>query len=122
VSEHGGGDARGSGADLASLPQEIAAQSLSKTSVILPYDAALQAITLLTGRGRRLENWEGWVKMRDGGRARSLAHSGSFALSADPARAAETAAAGITRAHARWQRDPEYPGAALYFGLTFGAA
>lgn len=58
--------------------------------------------------------------MRDGGRAKSLAHGGSFALSRDPARAAETASAAIRKAHAFWERNPEYPGATLCFGLTFG--
>jgi hypothetical protein len=106
---------------LAALPPELASQSLSRTNIILPVDAAIQAIAHLSGQGRRLENWEGWVKMRDGGRAKSLAHSGSFALPADPARAGEVAAAGIRRAKAMWDRNPEYPGATLYVELTFGA-
>lgn len=57
--------------------------------------------------------------MRDGGRARSLTHSGSFALPCDTHRAVEAARAGMQRAQARWDRDPEYQNAALYFGLTF---
>lgn len=113
------GDPRGSNADLAALPAELAKQSLSQSTIILPHDAALAAITLLSERGRRLENWEGWVRMRDGGRAKSLSHGGSFALPRDIARAAEVARAGIERAQARWNRDPEYPGAELYFGLLF---
>jgi hypothetical protein len=107
--------------DLSALPAEIASQSLSRGSIILPVDAALRAIAFLAGRGRRLENWEGWVKMRDGGRAKSLAHSGSFALPGDPARAAEAATRGIEQSRDRWNRDPEYPGATLYVELTFGA-
>ena len=101
------------------LPESLTKQSLSPGAIILPYDAALAAIDHMTGQGRRLENWEGWVKMRDGGRARSLAHSGSFALASDAARAADTAKAGMARARERWERQPEYPGAELYFGLTF---
>jgi hypothetical protein len=62
------------------------------------------------------------VKLRDGSRAKSLAHGGSFALSRDPARAAEAATAAIRRAQSQWDRSPEYPGTALYFGLTFGPA
>lgn len=58
--------------------------------------------------------------MRDGGRARSLAHGGSFALPRDPQRAAEVAGSAMRRAQDRWNRDPEYPGAQLYFGLAFG--
>jgi len=66
-----------------------------------------------------VETWEGWVKMRDGGRARSLAHAGSFALPKDPERAAVGAREGMDASRARWERDPEYPGAELYFALTF---
>lgn len=106
---------------LSALPPELASQSLSRTSIILPVDAALQAIAHLSGTGRRLQNWEGWVKMRDGGRAKSLAHSGSFALPSDAARAAEVASAGIRRSKAMWDRNPEYPGATLYVELTFAA-
>ena len=88
--------------------------------VILPFDAALKEIAERAGRGIRLENWEGWVHFRGGMRAKSLNVSGSFALSRDPARAAATATDAIQQAHARWQRDPEYQGAELLFGLTFG--
>ena len=110
------------GPELAALPPDIARQSISDTQVILPFDAALAAIEHLTRSGRKLENWEGWVRMRDGNRAKSLSHGGSFALARDPARAAETATAAMRRAREHWQRNPEYPDAELYFGLTFGAA
>ena len=60
--------------------------------------------------------------MRDGGRARSLAHSGSFALPGEAQRAADAARTGMQHAQARWDRDPEYPNATLYFGLTFARA
>jgi hypothetical protein len=107
---------------LSALPPELASQSLSRTAIILPVDAALQAIAHLSGTRRRLENWEGWVKMRDGGRAKSLAHAGSFALPTDAARAAEVASAGIRRTKAMWDRNPEYPGASLYIELTYRSA
>lgn len=115
----GGGDPRERSADHAALPPALADASLSDRTLILPFDAALAAIDHLTNDGRRIENWEGWVKMRDGVRARSLTHGGSFALPPEASRAAETAKAGITRAHERWLRSPEYSGAELYFGLTF---
>ena len=106
-------------ANVSGLPPELAKQSISQASLILPLEAALQAIAHLTQNGRRLEQWEGWVRLRDGSRAKSLTHSGSFALSNDPARAAETATAAIRKAQVHWQRNPDYPGAELYFGLTF---
>jgi hypothetical protein len=122
VSGSGSGDPRDSSADLSALPPEIAKQSISPARVMLPFDAALEAIRFLTERDRRVESWEGWVRLTDGSRAKSLTHGGSFALSRDPARAAESASAGIRRAHEHWERNPEYPGAALYFGITFGDA
>ena len=73
----------------------------------------------LTGAGRRIESWEGWVKMRDGGRTRSLAHAGSFALPREPERAAQVAREGMQAAQTHWNRNPEYPGATLHFALTF---
>lgn len=87
--------------------------------LILPFDAALKEIAERAGRGIALQNWEGWVSFPNGMRAKSLSVSGSFALSRDAARASETAKAAIERAYARWQRDPEYPGATLLFGLAF---
>ena len=86
---------------------------------ILPFDAALEAMAHAAQNGQRLENWEGWIMMRDGTRIRSLSHGGSFALPRDPARAAETATAAMRRARDAWGRNPEYPGAELQFGLTF---
>jgi len=87
--------------------------------LLLPFDAALKEIALRAERGIRLENWEGWVRFRDGMRAKSLSVSGSFALSSDPARAASAATEAIKRAHEKWQRNPEYPGAELLIGLSF---
>ena len=105
--------------DPGALPPALAAQSLSRTAILLPLDAAIEALTLLTADGRCLENWEGWVRLPDGGRAKSLSHGGSFALPRDPAQAAERAREAMRRAQERWNRDPEYPGGTLYFGLTF---
>lgn len=122
MGDSGGGDPRVASADLAALPPEIARQSLSQSYLILPIDAAIEAVAHLTQNGRRLEGWEGWVRLRDGGRAKSLSHGGSFALPRDPARAAESASAAMRRADAGWKRNPEYSDAQLYFGLTFGAA
>lgn len=121
MGESSSSNRRGLNADLAALPPELAKQSISNGMIILPHDAALQAIALLTQSGWRLENWEGWVKLRDGSRTKSVSHSGSFALSREPARAAETATAAMRKAHDAWARNPEYPGTDLYFGLTFGA-
>ena len=107
-------------ASASGLPPELAKQSISPIAIILPLDAAIEAIGHVTQNGRRLDQWEGWVRMRDGSRTKSLTHGGSFALPRDAARAAETATAAMRKAQAHWERNPDYPGAALYFGLTFG--
>lgn len=122
MAESGGGDPRGTNADLAALPPELAKQSISPTTLMLPLAAAVEAIAHLTRQGRRLDSWEGWVKLHDGTRAKSLAHGGSFALSRDPARAAASATEAIKKAQIFWERNPEYPAAELYFALTFGAS
>lgn len=105
-----------------SLPPEIAGQSLVPARTVLPFDAALQAIARAAEAGVRLESWEGWVKMHDGSRVRSLEHGGSFALPRDAAKSAQVAARAIKHAQARFDRDPEYPDSQLYFGLTFDEA
>lgn len=121
MADAGGGDPRGLNADLAALPPELAKQSISQLTIMLPLEMAIEAIDHMQARGRRLENWEGWVRLRDGNRTKSLNHSGSFALSRDAARAREAATAAMRKAQAAWDRSPEYPNATLYFGLTFGA-
>lgn len=119
MSDGAGGDPRRASADLAALSSDLRDQSLSRTQIILPFESAARALRELTAAGFRIDRWEGWVKMRDGGRARSLAHGGSFALPRDPVLAAEAVTQGMSRARDRWQRDPEYPGAELYFALAF---
>lgn len=120
MAESGSGDPRSTSADLSALPPELAKQSISRVTIILPHAAALAAIAHLTEHGRRLESWEGWIMLRNGSRAKSLTHGGSFALSPNATRAAEVATAAIERAQSYWNRNPEYPDAVLYFGLTFG--
>ena len=115
-------DRHHAGSELAGLPAALAQQSLAPTRLILPKDAALEALELLATQGRVLENWEGWIKLGNGSRVKSLTHAGSFALARDATRAAQAARAGIEAAQRRWDRDPEYPNATLYFQLTFASA
>jgi hypothetical protein len=105
-----------------SLPPDLAGQSLTTAGIVLPLEAALRAIANAVEQGVRLESWEGWVKLHDGSRVRSLEHGGTFALPHDPARASQAAVDGMKHAQARFDRDPEYPDSRLYFGLTFAKA
>ncbi len=114
-----GGDRRYTDADLATLPPELAAQSIATSRIILPKAAALDAIAYFAARGRALEHWEGWIRLPDGTRVKSLSHQGSFALPRDAQRASEAAKRGIEAAQVRWDRDPEYPNSTLCFALAF---
>lgn len=105
-------------ASLALLPPALARQSVSSRQILLPLEAALDALGQLAREGHRLEAWEGWLELPGGTHTQSLAHTGSFALPMDAERAAAVAAAGIRRAQERFDRAPEYPGARLFYRLT----
>jgi hypothetical protein len=119
VAASDGGTRDYSDAALAALPPELSVQSLATSRIILPKAATFAALDHLAAQGRLLQNWEGWIHLANGGRVKSLSHTGSFALPRDPKAAAERARAGIDAAQARWDRDPEYPNAKLVFALTY---
>ena len=107
-----------SSSHLAVLPDELAARSLSKHDVVMRHDDALAALDHLERARLRVESWEGWVRLADGTRTKSLMHQGSFALPLDAAASVTTAREMITNAQRRWDRTPEYAGGDLYFKLT----
>ena len=107
-----------SAAALALLPGDLRERSRSKLDIVLEGADALRALEHLAEAGHRVETWEGWVWLADGGRTRSLVHPGPFALPMDVAGAAAVAREGIERAVAAWARRPEYPGATLAFCLV----
>ena len=104
--------------NLAVLPDELAARSLSKQDVVMRHDDAAAALDHLGRAGLRIESWEGWVRLADGTRTKSLMHQGSFALPLDPSASIATAREMISQAQQRWDRSPEYPAGELYFKLT----
>lgn len=103
---------------LAMLPAELAARSLSKHEVVMRHDDALAALEHLERAGLRVESWEGWVRLADGTRTKSLSHQGTFALPLDSAASVATAREMIGQAQRRWDRAPEYAGGELYFKIT----
>ena len=107
-----------SSSNLAVLPDELAARSLSKQDVVMRRDDALAALDHLGRAGMRIESWEGWVRLADGTRTKSLMHQGSFALPLDAAASITTARDMLSEAQRRWDRAPEYLGGELYFKLT----
>ena len=108
--------------DLALLPADLAARSRSTEEIALEGEDVLRALEHVASAGRRLEGWEGWVWLADGGRTRSLAHPGPFTLPVDAARSVAVAREGIEHAVAAWARAPEYPGATLVFNLVVAPA
>ena len=107
-----------SSSHLAVLPDELAARSLSKHDVVMRLDDALAALDHLGRAGLRIESWEGWVRLADGTRTKSLMHMGSFALPLDASASVTMARDGIVQAQRRWDRAPEYASGELYFKLT----
>src|SRR5688500_19949899 len=109
-----------SSSNLAVLPDELAARSLSKQDVVMRHDDALAALDHLGRAGLRIESWEGWVRLADGTRTKSLMHQGSFALPLAASGSITTARERISQAQQRWDGSPEYPAAALHFRLPTG--
>ena len=107
-----------SSSHLAMLPAELAARSLSRQEVVMRHDDALAALEHLERAGLRVESWEGWVRLADGTRTKSLLHQGTFALPLDAAASVATAREMIGHAQRRWDRSPEYAAGELYFKIT----
>ncbi len=103
---------------LAILPGDLAARSLSRQEVVLRLEDAVAALDHLERAGLRVESWEGWVRLADGTRTRSLSHPGTFALPLEAAASVTTVREMIGHAQRRWDRSPEYPGGELYFKIT----
>ncbi len=74
--------------------------------------------------------WEGWIRYPDGRVGHSAKHQGSFDFQPEEGephlqavqRAAEPAKQTIAEAKTEWDREPEVPGASLYFCITYEAA
>jgi hypothetical protein len=103
---------------LAMLPAELAARSLSRQEVVLRHEDALAALDHLERAALRVESWEGWVRLADGTRTKSLTHQGTFALPLDATASVRTTRDMIEQAQRRWNRAPEYVGGELYFKIT----
>ena len=74
--------------DLDLISADLAAQSLSRQEIVLPYPAVLSAIAELERRGIQLLGWEGWLAYPDGSRG----HSGEQGTTDLSALAVEAAA------------------------------
>jgi len=112
--------------DLTLLPQHLAAASLSNREIVLTYEKALQAIDIVTRQGAVVFCWEGWLELADGGHTHSPTHQGILEIAQAQGeqyesyaeRAASAVRTSIAASQERWCREPEFPGAKLYYCLS----
>lgn len=102
---------------LALLTPELAGRTQSAHELAFLLDDAELAVRQFVAAGQRVTAWDCWVRFNSGARARSLAHSGSFALPLDVGRAGEAVIKGMRREQEKWDRSPEHPEATLYFTI-----
>jgi hypothetical protein len=103
----------------AALPAKFRENSISDRERVVPYELALEAVDLLEAKGILILGWEGWLAYQDGGRGHSGRHQGTVSL--DQLSVAESASLvrrTIANAYKAWLKEPEYPGAQLYFCIT----
>lgn len=100
------------------LPSQLAERSLSKQDVVMRHDDVLAALDHFAKAGLRVESWEGWVRLADGTRTKSLVHQGTFALPLEASASVATTREMIGQAQRRWDRSAEYAGGELFFKLT----
>ena len=102
------------------LPQRLLAQSISDRELVLPPEAALEAIAFLEAQDVHILGWEGWVKDAHGRVGHGAAPQGTVSLESLPIKdAAELCRATIAQAVAQWSK--EHPGAEheLHVCITF---
>jgi len=93
--------------DLELLPSRLRDLSISPREIVLPLDAALEAIDILESQGAYILGWEGWIKDAEGRHGHGTAPQG---WSADTARHSIQDAAQLCRDTippdaAQWAKD-----------------
>jgi hypothetical protein len=109
------------------VPQHIRQLSLSEDELVLPREAAIEAIEVLEKEGFLILCWEGWLRYVDGAVGHSLTHQGSREISRHPDESwtdfMQRAKLSFLRSSAesleKFTARPENPGAHLYFCLVF---
>jgi hypothetical protein len=104
------------------LPQRLRELSISPREIVLPIDAALEAIDLFESRGVHILGWEGWVKDAAGKVGHGTAPQGSASLDKlSLQQAAQLCRDTIPGEAAQWARDNAGTTDQLHFCLTVWA-
>jgi hypothetical protein len=104
---------------LALLPENLRAESISTREIVLPQKAALEAIEFLEKQGHLILGWEGWVKDSDGRMGHGNAPQGTPSLEGlSVAEAANLCRRTIPLAEENWHRNHPDATASLYFCVT----
>jgi hypothetical protein len=109
------------------VPERIRKLSLSDDELVLPLDAAIEAVELLEKEGFLILCWEGWLRYADGAVGHSLSYQGSREIRRRPdeawadfsTRARQSFVQSATESLQKFVIKPENPGAELYFCLVF---
>ncbi|HYX33180.1 MAG TPA: hypothetical protein VE954_08695 [Oligoflexus sp.] len=113
--------------ELEFIPERILQLSLSQDELVLPFDAAVEAIDLVEKEGFLLLCWEGWLRYADGAVGHSLSHQGTREIrrrTDEPwpdysKRAKDSFLQSAAESLQKFTAKPENPGAQLYFCLVF---
>ena len=108
--------------DLDALPRELALQSASPNEIVLPFEAAIEAIDRLDAAHYRLLGWEGWIRTAEGHVGHGDAPPGTGDLTTfSPREASRISQDTIREANTRWSGSRMHPGAELLFCITVAA-
>jgi len=89
---------------LDALPLELAIRSASPSEVVLPYEDAVNALTIFARSGCRVLGWEGWVRGADGSVSHGEATQGTVDLSElSDYQAVEVCRQTMAAAHVDWR-------------------
>lgn len=104
------------------LPISLRERSISKREIVLPLEAALQALETLERQGVQILGWEGWVKCADGRVGHGSAPQGTVSLSHMSASEAAAFCRSTMRSDAaQWAIDNPATTDQLHFCITVKA-
>jgi hypothetical protein len=101
------------------LPSELALQSISEREIVLPLNAAIEAVDYFASKHIHILGWEGWILTEDGRVGHGSAPQGTTNLEdLSPLDAAELCRQTIPVAAREWSRDHPDSTDRLHFCIT----